>query len=128
MGNAGGLLGERLMDKPYGEDKAASSAPDFEELSRNMARFIEGASKATAAYLKPLEEQQAPPDLAGDAAGAIKTLGQVAEAWMSDPQKAFEAQTRLGTQFMSLWASTLKRAQGEPAEPVAQPEPKDSRF
>ena len=126
--NAGGLQGERLMDKPYAEDKARSSTPDFEELSRNMALFIEGASKATAAYLKPLEERQAPPDLAGEAAGAIKTLGRVAEAWMGDPQKTFEAQARLGTQFMSLWASTLKRAQGEPAEPVAAPEPKDSRF
>src|SRR3712207_9308572 len=29
---------------------------------------------------------------------------------------------------MSLWASTLKRAQGEAAEPVAEPEPKDNRF
>src|ERR671913_902751 len=116
------------MDKPYGQDKAQSSTPDFEELSRNMALFIEGASRATAAYLKPLEERQAPPDLAGETAGAIKTLGRVAEAWMGDPQKTFEAQARLGTQFMSLWASTLKRAQGEPAEPVAAPEPKDSRF
>ena len=93
-----------------------------------MARFVEGATKATAAFLKPLEEQAGPPDLAGDTSGAIRTLGQVAEAWMSDPQKALEAQTRLGTQFLNLWTSTLQRAQGEPAEPVAEPEPKDSRF
>jgi len=116
------------MDRPYGEGKERSSSPDFEELSRNMARFVEGATKATAAFLKPLEEQAGPPDLAGDTSGAIRTLGQVAEAWMSDPQKALEAQTRLGTQFLNLWTSTLQRAQGEPAEPVAEPEPKDSRF
>ncbi|MBM6579965.1 class I poly(R)-hydroxyalkanoic acid synthase [Microvirga sp. BT689] len=47
---------------------------------------------------------------------------------MTDPQKSLEAQSRLGTQFLSLWASTLRRAQGEPAEPVAEPEPKDNRF
>jgi polyhydroxyalkanoate synthase len=93
-----------------------------------MARFIEGATKATAAYLKPLEERQAPPEVANDASEAIKTLGRVAEAWMTDPQKAMEAQARLGSQFFSLWASTLKRAQGEEAEPVAEPEPKDGRF
>jgi polyhydroxyalkanoate synthase subunit PhaC len=116
------------MDKPYGDEKTESSSPDFEELSRNMARFIEGATKATAAYLKPLEERQAPPEVANDASEAIRTLGKVAEAWMTDPQKAMEAQTRLGTQFFTLWASTLKRAQGENAEPVAAPEPKDSRF
>lgn len=120
------------MDKPYGGEKTQSSnhtsSPDFEELSRNMARFIEGASKATAAYLKPLEERQAPPQVANDASEAIKTLGRVAEAWMTDPQKAMEAQTRLGTQFFSLWASTLKRAQGEEAQPIAEPEVKDNRF
>ncbi|WP_445504154.1 PHA/PHB synthase family protein [Microvirga sp. G4-2] len=115
------------MDKPYGEEKARSSSPDFEELSRNMARFLEGATKATAAYLKPLEERGSS-EIAGDASEAIRTLGRVAEAWMSDPQKSLEAQTRLGAQFLDLWASTFKKAQGEPADPVAEPEPKDSRF
>ncbi len=120
------------MDKPYGGEKTESSSPgsspDFEELSRNMARFIEGATKVTAAYLKPLEERQTPPEVSNDASEAIRTLGKVAEAWMTDPQKAMEAQTRLGTQFFTLWASTLKRAQGEDAEPVAEPEAKDGRF
>jgi polyhydroxyalkanoate synthase len=116
------------MDKPYGEEKAKSSSPDFEELSRNMARFIEGAGKATAAYLRPIEEGPPAPGLSNEASEAVKALGRVAEAWMGDPQKTLEAQTRLGTQFMSLWASTLMRAQGESAEPVAEPDPKDSRF
>jgi polyhydroxyalkanoate synthase len=125
--NAAAIEGDRLMDKPYGEEKTQSPVPDFEELSRNMARFIEGAGKAAAAYLKPVQEGQ-PPELASDASEAIKSFSRVAEAWMSDPQKSFEAQSRLGTQFLSLWASTLKRAQGEPTEPVAEPEPKDNRF
>lgn len=116
------------MDKPYGEEQARSSGPDFEELSRNMARFLEGATKATAAYLKPLEERGSPPEIANDASEAIKTFGRVAESWMSDPQKSFEAQARLNSQFLSLWASTLKKAQGEPVPPVAEPEPKDTRF
>jgi len=116
------------MDKPYGEQKAQSSAPDFEELSRNMVRFFEGAGKATAAYLKPLEERGAAAEIAGEASDAIRTLGRVAEAWMSDPQKSLEAQTRLSSQFLDLWASTLRKAQGETAEPVAEPDAKDNRF
>src|SRR5919107_3182392 len=124
--NAAAIEGDRLMDKPYGEEKTQSPVPDFEELSRNTARFIEGASKAAAAYLRRVQEGQ--PPAGGDASEAVKSLGRVAEIWMSDPQRSFEAQSRLGTQFLSLWASTLKRAQGEPAEPVAEPEPKDNRF
>jgi polyhydroxyalkanoate synthase len=58
----------------------------------------------------------------------VKTLGQVAQAWFTDPQKAMEAQSRLGTQFVELWGATLKRMQGEQADPVAKPEQKDSRF
>jgi len=116
------------MDKPYGEEKAQAPMPDFDELSRNMTRFIEGAGKAAAAYLKPVQEGQAPAEPPVDASEAIKSLSRVAEAWLTDPQKSLEAQSRLGTQFLSLWASTLKRAQGEPAEPVAEPEPKDNRF
>ncbi|MCB5177504.1 class I poly(R)-hydroxyalkanoic acid synthase [Microvirga sp. SM9] len=116
------------MSKMLDEGKAKTPTPDFEELSRNVALFIEGAGKATAAYLKPLENGQPKPGLAADAQEMVKAFGPVAEAWMTDPQKALEAQTRLGTQFLDLWTSTLKRAQGEPAEPVAEPEPKDNRF
>ncbi|MFC1459634.1 PHA/PHB synthase family protein [Microvirga arabica] len=116
------------MDKPYGEEKTQGPTPDFEALSHNVAKFIEGAGKAAAAYLKPVQEGKTLSEPPGDTSEAIKSLTRVAEAWMTDPQRTLEAQTRLGTQFMSLWASTLRRAQGAPAEPVAEPEPKDNRF
>ena len=102
--------------------------PDVEELSRNLALLVEEAGKATSAYLKPLEERRANTGLADEVADVVKTLGQVAETWMTDPQKAIEAQSRLGTEFLTLWASTLKRMQGETADPVAQPEARDNRF
>ena len=47
---------------------------------------------------------------------------------MIDPQKTLEAQTKLGTQFLDLWTSTLKRAQGETSDPVAKPGARDARF
>jgi polyhydroxyalkanoate synthase len=115
------------MNRPQEESAFKPPVPDFEELSRNMARFVEVASKATAAYVKPLEPPAKPglPDQVGE---VVRTLGQVAESWLVDPQKAMEAQSRLGSQFFSLWAGTLRRAQGEAAEPVASPEPRDQRF
>jgi polyhydroxyalkanoate synthase len=116
------------MDRLLSEVKEAPQVPDFEELSRNMARFVEEAGKATAAYLKPLEQRQANTGFADEVGEIVKTLGHVAEAWLIDPQKAVEAQSRLGSQFFDLWASTLRRAQGEAVGPVARPEPKDSRF
>jgi len=116
------------MDKVQAEPTASPPVPDFEQLSRNMAQFVEEAGKATAAYLKPLEQKDGgapPPD---GVAEIVRTLGQVAEAWMVDPQKAMEAQSKLGATFFDLWGATLKRMQGEEAPPVAKPEPRDVRF
>ncbi|MDB5591273.1 class I poly(R)-hydroxyalkanoic acid synthase [Enterovirga sp.] len=117
------------MSEPRPDIARDAPAPDFEALSRNLALFVQGASKATAAYLRPAVEGQKTPGIADEVGEIVKTLGVVAERWMVDPQRTLEAQTRLGTQFLDLWASTLKRMQGEEvAEPVAQPAPQDKRF
>ena len=110
------------------ERPAGAPVPDFEVLSRNMARFVEEAGKVAQAYLKPLEERNKTPGMADEVSEIVKTLGAVAGKWMTDPEKAVEAQTRLGTQFFELWASTLRRMSGESAEPVAVPVPQDKRF
>ncbi|MFL5120934.1 MAG: class I poly(R)-hydroxyalkanoic acid synthase, partial [Microvirga sp.] len=113
------------MQQAPAKDEAQLPIPNVEALSRNMAALVEEAGKATAAYLRPLEEQRANTGLADKAADYVKTLGQVAEYWLVDPQKAIEAQTRLGSTFLDLWSTTLKRMQGEAAAPVAAPDPKD---
>ena len=116
------------MNEVKQEAPTTAPVPDFEALSRNMTRFIQEASKATVAYLKPLEERKEPPALAGEVGELVRTLGLVAETWMNDPQRALEAQNRLGSQFIDLWATTLRRLQGEPADPVAAPSAQDKRF
>jgi polyhydroxyalkanoate synthase subunit PhaC len=116
------------MDKAPHDEAAKLPVPDFEALSRNMARFVEEAGKATAAYLKPIEERRANTGLADEVGDIVKTLGQVADDWLRDPQKVIEAQSRLATGFLSLWAGTFRRMQGEEAQPVAVPDPKDNRF
>ncbi len=49
----------------------------------------------------------------------VRSLGHVAEYYMADPKRAFEAQTAYATQFINLWAATLQRFQGGLAKPLA---------
>src|ERR1700726_475257 len=101
---------------------------DVEEFSRNLARLIEEGGRAMAAYLKPREDGRKNNDLAEEVGEVVKTLGQVAEYWLEDPQRALEAQNRLGKAYLDLWASAAKRLTGEEIAPVVTPEAGDKRF
>ena len=102
--------------------------PNIEALSRNIARAVEESGKLLAAYLKPLESGEAKKGQGDELTEIITTLGRVAEYYVSDAKRAFEAQTTLSRQFIDLWASTLRRFGGEDVPPVAAPEPNDKRF
>ncbi|WP_076435409.1 class I poly(R)-hydroxyalkanoic acid synthase [Bosea sp. TND4EK4] len=93
-----------------------------------MGRLVEEYGRVTAAYLKPIERGEAKTGQAEEASDMVKTLGRVAERWINDPAKIVEAQASLAGDFMNLWSMALKRAGGEPSEPVAQPDPRDGRF
>jgi len=101
---------------------------DIEQFSHNLARLVEEGGRALAAYLKPREEGRDDKELADELTEVVKTLGVVAEYWLSDPQRTVELQTSLGKAYLDLWASAVKRLAGEPAEPVASPAPGDKRF
>src|SRR5215471_8081682 len=101
---------------------------DIEAFAKNVARLVEEGGRAVAAYLKPREEGQIKSAIPDEAADVVKTLGQVAEYWLSDPQRAFELQSSLARDYLDLWAATAKRMAGELAEPVATPDAKDRRF
>src|SRR3984885_10610733 len=101
---------------------------DVEEFSRNLARLIEEGGRALAAYLKPREEGRKSDELAEEVGEVVKTLGHVAEYWLEDPQRALEAQNRLGKAYLDLWASTAKRLTGEGRTPGVTPEAGDKRF
>src|SRR5260370_796133 len=58
----------------------------------------------------------------------VKTLGQVGEYWRRDPQRTLELQTSIGRPYRDLWASAMRRMTGEPAQPVAEADPRDRRF
>jgi poly[(R)-3-hydroxyalkanoate] polymerase subunit PhaC len=115
------------MEKPSTEPAKIGSV-DVEVFSRNLARLIEEGGQALAAYLKPREEGKIKGDLTDVVSEVVKTIGQVLEYWLSDPQRAAELQASLGRVYLDLWAGAAKRMAGEPAEPVAKPDAKDKRF
>jgi polyhydroxyalkanoate synthase len=115
----------KLPDKPV---VAEGGSVDIERFSQNLARLVEQGGKALAAYLKPREEGAATIDFPDQVRDAVKTLGQVMEYWLSDPQRAVELQRRLGSAYLELWGSAIKRMVGEDADPVVMADPRDKRF
>jgi polyhydroxyalkanoate synthase len=101
---------------------------DPEAFAKNLARLVEESGRALSAYLKPREEGELSDELAEQMTDAVKTLGQVAEYWLADPQRALEAQSSLMKGYLDVWAGSVKRLAGEKPEPAASPEAKDSRF
>jgi polyhydroxyalkanoate synthase len=100
---------------------------DVEAFSRNLARAIEEGGRAFAAYLKPRGDGREG-ELAEEMSEVVKTLGHVAQYWLSDPQRTVELQTRLGRAYVDLWAAAVKRLAGEAPTPVAEPAANDKRF
>src|SRR5215510_10646171 len=115
-------------DKKSPGDVGQIRAVDIEAFARNAARLIEEGGKAMAAYLKPREEGQIRSEMPDEVAEVVKTLGQVLEYWLSDPQRAFEFQSGLARDYLELWAATAKRMAGQEAPPVAQADARDRRF
>jgi polyhydroxyalkanoate synthase subunit PhaC len=101
---------------------------DIEQFSRNLARLVEEGGRALAAYLKPREQGHEDKELADEITEVVKTLSEVAEYWLSDPQRTVELQTSLGKAYLDLWASAVRRLAGEPTAPVAAPAAGDKRF
>src|SRR3989442_12999834 len=99
----------------------------MEALAHNIARIMEESGRALAAYLKPREEGRVD-DAYAEVTDVVKTLGQVADYWMRDPQRALEVQSSLGKAYLDLWANAVKRMAGEDVQPVAEPDPRDKRF
>jgi polyhydroxyalkanoate synthase subunit PhaC len=114
--------------KKTGTAFGGTPIPDPEKLAANAAKLIEQAGKVAAAYIRPREQGETPLAPANEASDMAKTLGRLAEHWMSDPQRAIEAQARFGTTMMALWSSTLQKMNGEHPPPVVAPDPRDKRF
>jgi len=99
------------------------------QFAQNMAKVFEqaaGIAKLVAErpdFAKQHAETQVTP-----IEQVTKTLGTVAQAYMSNPQKLMEAQMQLWNAYGQLWQAAWQRAIGAPAEAVATPAKSDKRF
>src|ERR1700744_209295 len=101
---------------------------DSKAFAMNIARAMESGGRALAAYLKPRESgdvKDKPPE---ELAEVVKTLGAVAEYWMSDNERASDIQTKMAKGYLDLWGSAMRRLAGEAATPAIAPSPRDKRF
>jgi polyhydroxyalkanoate synthase len=102
---------------------------DPEKLALNLARMVEAAGKAAAAWAAPRERGERHDVVAEPVADMVKTFSKLTEYWLADPGRALEAQTRLFSGYMNVWANTIRRVSSEePVAGVVQPERGDKRF
>src|ERR671936_337599 len=63
-------------------EAGAPAMPDFDRLAQNLARLVEQGGRALAAYFKPSDET-GKTDVSDQVADAVRSIGYVAEHWLS---------------------------------------------
>ena len=119
------------MQKPNPENRPVTTAYKLEnpeELALNLLKLFEQGGKVMARFVERADSQVGPYSATNEMMEAAKTLGQVAQFWFSDPGRLAEAQGELVRGYFDLWQSAVRRALGEKADPVAEPERGDNRF
>ena len=99
------------------------------EFAQNMAKVFEQAAviarmvaERPQPVLQEAETQLTPMEQVS------KTLGQVAQAYMNDPQKLMDAQMQLWNAYGQLWQNAWAKVLGQQSAPVAEPTRSDKRF
>ncbi len=116
---------------PAGPEETGSSqveqyiVKDPERFALNLARMIEQAGKAAAAWAAPREKGELRDTVSEPAADMVKTFSKLTEYWLSDPTRALDAQTRLFSGYMDVWSRAIQRTGGEPQPEEGKP---DKRF
>ncbi|MER8831122.1 class I poly(R)-hydroxyalkanoic acid synthase [Mesorhizobium sp. M0938] len=125
----------KTPDSGKAEDDQPSTVEQYlvkdpERFALNMARMIEQAGKAASAWAEPREKGEVRDHVAEPVVDMVKTFSKLSEYWLADPQRALEAQTRLFSGYMTVWANSIQRlsAGGEDAEDAVKPERGDKRF
>ncbi|WP_019173388.1 PHA/PHB synthase family protein [Pseudaminobacter salicylatoxidans] len=108
---------------------------DPERFALNLARMVEQAGKAASAWVEPRERGEIRDSVSEPMADMVKTFSKLTEYWLSDPSRALEAQTRLLSAYMNVWANAIQRMRtGEETAPPplspapVEPEKGDKRF
>ena len=101
---------------------------DPEAMARNMAHVMEHLGKAASAWVTPRETGEKKDSLSGPATDMVKTFSKLSEYWLSDPQRAIEAQTHLLSSYFNIWSNSVRKFSGEEVEDPAAGHLSDKRF
>lgn len=101
---------------------------DPEAFANSAAQIIQQLGKVAAAYAKPIEERGNEADTADRMTDFFTTIAQVGKYWTEKPERTLEAQTRITSQYMELWANSMRSFSGEKTEKVVEPTTNDRRF
>ena len=99
---------------------------NLEKLSMNLARAAMTAQGAIAEAA--LRSAERPAALSPDPFHVAPALNEVMSRLAGQPDRLMRAQADLFQQYMDLWQSAARRAQGETPAPVAVPGKGDKRF
>ena len=105
------------------------SLPDPARFAQNLAKLAEQAAVlARTLSENPEARQQEAETQILPMAQVSKTLGEVWQAHMADPQRFMEAQGQLWSQYTEVWNRCWARAMGMPVDPLITPAKSDKRF
>ncbi|MEM8794477.1 MAG: class I poly(R)-hydroxyalkanoic acid synthase [Pseudomonadota bacterium] len=101
---------------------------DPDALARNTAELVEQLGRVAAAVVKPIEERGSELDTTDRLHDFYSTVSKVGKYWIESPERAMEAQSRIASQYMDLWAKSFHRFSGRDVERTVEPHPSDRRF
>jgi len=113
---------------PHSGDAEHSIGQEFDVAAENLAKLVDQGRRVLAAAMSAPDINETRSEMAVNVADATKTLGQVAEYWMLQPERAAKAQADLFSGLTDIWSQTMHRFSGEEAEPIVPPDPSDKRF
>ncbi|MGI8724100.1 MAG: PHA/PHB synthase family protein [Methyloceanibacter sp.] len=119
-----------MQEKSDGSKEVATedyAGNQFETLARNMMRLFDQGAKVVAT-LAERSNGDGPYSVSSEVSEAAKSLGEIAQHWISEPGKLAAAQGELFKDHAELWGRSFRRMLGEDVKPVVEPEPGDNRF
>ena len=110
-------------------DIIATSLADPAKLTHNLAQVYERMARLAQTMVQSPQTQRQDTDAQTVPMEQIsRTLGEVWQAHLQQPEKLYEVQGKLWQQYSNIWQNSWSRAMGQTVEPVASPAKNDKRF
>jgi polyhydroxyalkanoate synthase subunit PhaC len=118
-----------MTEKSKSNDVIATSLADPAKLAHNLALVYERMAKLAQGMVQTPEQQRLDSETQTVPMAQIsRTLGEIWQAHLAQPEKLLEVQGALWQQYSEIWQNSWSRAMGQSVEPVATPAKNDKRF